>query len=52
MAPAASPESDEAWRHVTDEVRRIAALRHLSLSTERKYLGWLRHFCVDECREA
>lgn len=38
--------SEEAWRAVAEEVRRIARLRHLSLATEQTYLGWLRQFCV------
>ncbi len=46
VAHAAGAGTDDAWRDVADEVQRIARLRHLSLSSERTYLGWLRHFCA------
>ena len=36
--------STEKWRFFAEEMTRIIRLKHLSLCTERSYLGWLRRF--------
>lgn len=40
----ASMHADASWREAAEEMVRIMRLRHLSLSTEKTYLGWLRDF--------
>ena len=37
-------EPDELWKTVADDMMRMMRLRHLSLRTEKTYLGWLRAF--------
>lgn len=36
--------AEESWREAAEEMVRVIRLRHLSLSTEKTYLGWLRDF--------
>lgn len=40
----AGMHADASWREAAEEMVRIMRLRHLSLSTEKTYLGWLRDF--------
>lgn len=41
---APTPASGGEWAVLSEELTRIARLKHLSLRTERSYLGWLRRF--------
>ena len=44
-APLCStPETAQAWKEAADEMVRILRLKHLSFSTEKSYLSWLRRF--------
>lgn len=36
--------SEEKWKELEEETRKALRLRHRSLSTEKTYLAWLRHF--------
>jgi len=38
--------ADAQWRTLAEEMTRVLRVRHLSLRTERSYLGWLRRFYV------
>ena len=38
--------ADSQWRALAEEMTRVLRLQHLSLRTERSYLGWLRRFYV------
>ncbi len=35
---------DQAWKNAAEEMVRMLRLKHLSLSTEKSYLSWLRRF--------
>lgn len=43
-AEPAGMHADAPWRAAAEEMVRAMRLRHLSLSTEKTYLGWLRDF--------
>jgi len=46
-AQQSSPRSsavDQTWKQAAEETVRILRLKHLSLSTEKSYLSWLRRF--------
>ncbi len=32
------------WKTVADEMRKIIQLKHLSVRTEKTYIGWVRSF--------
>jgi len=36
--------SKTAWQSVEEEMRRVIRLKHMSLRTEKVYLGWIRRF--------
>ena len=38
--------ADAQWRALAEEMTRVLRVQHLSLRTERSYLGWLRRFYV------
>lgn len=40
-----SAVAEKEWIMIEDETRRVLRLRHLSLSTEKSYIIWLRQFC-------
>jgi integron integrase len=42
--PAPGLQPAITWDGVVSEIVRIMRLRHLSLKTEKAYLGWIRHF--------
>ena len=35
---------DRQWKHVADEMVRMMRLRHLSIRTEKTYMGWIRSY--------
>lgn len=37
-------EPDRQWKHVADEMVRMMRLRHLSIRTEKTYMGWIRSY--------
>ena len=37
-------EPDRQWKHVADEMVRMMRLRHLSIRTEKTYVGWIRSY--------
>jgi len=37
-------EPDSQWKHVADEMVRMMRLRHLSIRTEKTYMGWIRSY--------
>jgi integron integrase len=39
-----SGSSEEKWKELLEETRKALRLRHRSLTTEKNYLIWLRHF--------
>ncbi|MCP3873602.1 MAG: integron integrase [Desulfobacteraceae bacterium] len=39
-----SDEPARQWKHVADEMVRMIRLRHLSIRTEKTYMGWIRSY--------
>ena len=39
-----SAEPAKQWKAVADEMVRMIRLRHLSLKTEKTYMGWIRSY--------
>ena len=39
-----SDEPDRQWKQVTDEMVKMMRLRHLSIRTEKTYMGWIRSY--------
>ena len=46
IAPAAPkrPAHKGQWKDAAEQMRRIMRLKHLSMRTEKTYLGWVRRF--------